>query len=188
MFAFTTITLVARPLLVLEHPVVRQPDALRYVRLPVENELPRLRNLKLTNLATITLNQSRKTRIAIGGALTSAPGRDQQIDKDFNMTKDKMASHMPVFRHLLPTFCQTATPGYDYQFYFAFDYNDTVFSHEQGLKDFSEVFAEFIASKCNASIQSDLHMIQCDHLKSPAWAQNDAMMEAYLDGADYLYR
>ena len=59
------------------------------------------------------------------------------------MTKDKMASHMPVFRHLLPTFCQTATPGYDYQFYFAFDYNDTVFSQEEGLKDFLAWFVAF---------------------------------------------
>ena len=31
-------------------------------------------------------------------------------------------------------------------------------------------------------------MISCDHNGRPAWAQNDAMMEAYMDGMDYGYR
>ena len=31
-------------------------------------------------------------------------------------------------------------------------------------------------------------MVICDHTGSPAWAQNDAIMAAYLDGADYMYR
>ena len=31
-------------------------------------------------------------------------------------------------------------------------------------------------------------MISCDHNGRPAWAQNDAMMEAYIDGMDYGYR
>lgn len=179
---------VARPSSVLEFSVVGQSNALRYVQLPLDDALPRLRHMRLTNQAAKWLDQSRRRRIAIGGALTSAPGKDIKIEKDFIMTKDKMTSHMPVFRHLLPTFCKTATPGFDYQFYFAFDVNDTLFSREQDVKAFSEVFTEFITRHCNASIQPSLHMIQCDHFKSPAWAQNDAMMEAYLDGTDYFYR
>ena len=31
-------------------------------------------------------------------------------------------------------------------------------------------------------------LIKCNHNGKPAWAQSDAMMEAYLDGMDYGYR
>ena len=31
-------------------------------------------------------------------------------------------------------------------------------------------------------------IVQCNHIGRPAWAQNDAMMEAYIDGMDYGYR
>ena len=30
--------------------------------------------------------------------------------------------------------------------------------------------------------------MHCNHNGKPAWAQNDAMMEAYIDGMDYSYR
>ena len=33
-----------------------------------------------------------------------------------------------------------------------------------------------------------VRLIHCNHDAQPAWAQNDAMMEAYLDGMDYGYR
>ena len=31
-------------------------------------------------------------------------------------------------------------------------------------------------------------LVKCSHSGKPAWAQNDAMMEAYIDGMDYGYR
>ena len=31
-------------------------------------------------------------------------------------------------------------------------------------------------------------MVHCDHNDKPAWAQNDGMMEAYIDGMEYGYR
>ena len=31
-------------------------------------------------------------------------------------------------------------------------------------------------------------MLKCSHNGKPAWAQNDAMVEAYIDGMDYGYR
>jgi len=33
-----------------------------------------------------------------------------------------------------------------------------------------------------------LHFLECHHTGHPAWAQNDAMIEAYLDGSEYFYR
>ena len=33
-----------------------------------------------------------------------------------------------------------------------------------------------------------IKLVHCKHNRKPAWAQNDAMMEAYLDGMDYGYR
>ena len=31
-------------------------------------------------------------------------------------------------------------------------------------------------------------LVQCRHNGKPAWAQNDAVMEAYIDDMDYIYR
>ena len=31
-------------------------------------------------------------------------------------------------------------------------------------------------------------VVQCNHNGNPAWAQNDAVMEAYIDEMDYFYR
>jgi len=33
-----------------------------------------------------------------------------------------------------------------------------------------------------------LHLVECQHSGRPAWAQNDAMMAAYMDNMDYYYR
>ena len=33
-----------------------------------------------------------------------------------------------------------------------------------------------------------LHLVECHHSGHPAWAQNDAMMAAYMDNMDYYYR
>ena len=39
----------------------------------------------------------------------------------------------------------------------------------------------------NISVKK-IQIVHCDHKDRPAWAQNDAMMEAYIDGMDYGYR
>ncbi len=33
-----------------------------------------------------------------------------------------------------------------------------------------------------------LHLVDCDHAGNPAWAQNDAMMTAYMDNVAYFFR
>ena len=37
-------------------------------------------------------------------------------------------------------------------------------------------------------MKTSIHMVQCDHAGKPTWAQNDAMLEAYLDNVEYHYR
>jgi hypothetical protein len=98
---------------------------------------------------------------------------------------------MPFFRYLLPTFCKTASPGYEYHFYFAYDYDDPLFSTEssnEGMDAFARTFADLAAINCRNVPCPAFHMIRCGHKKNPAWAQNDAMMQAYLDGMDFFYR
>ena len=42
-------------------------------------------------------------------------------------------------------------------------------------------------SKRNVTVKK-VDLVHCNHNGKPAWAQNDAMMEAYIDGMDYSYR
>ena len=35
---------------------------------------------------------------------------------------------------------------------------------------------------------NNVKLVQCNHNGYPAWAQNDAIMEGYIDGMDYFYR
>ena len=50
------------------------------------------------------------------------------------------------------------------------------------------MFYDFRHKVCSYVSDLQLHLIQCSHSRKPAWAQNDAMMEAYLDNIDYYYR
>ena len=36
-------------------------------------------------------------------------------------------------------------------------------------------------------VKTSIHMVQCSHAGKPTWAQNDAMLEAYLDNVEYHY-
>ena len=138
--------------------------------------------IELTENAKEFFDKARKTRIAIGGGLTSAIHKER-------VSIANMRTHMPVFRYLVPTFCKTATAGYDYHFYFAYDKNDTVFNDPNSLAHFEQLFRNELSSHCgHLKGKLDVHMIRCNHAKSPAWAQNDAMMQAYYDGMDFFYR
>lgn len=119
-------------------------------------------------------------QIALGGGITSV-GLD-------NLHKEALKSRMPFFRTLLPSFCRTCTASYHYHFYWAYDYTDSYFKDESNLKDFGDVFVDEIHKHCSNNIKVSLHMVQCSHFAKPAWAQNDAMMEAYMDNMEYFYR
>lgn len=144
--------------------------------------------VQLSAEARLFLDESRRVRVAVGGGLTSSQGNGSYVIVTY------MRMVMPLFRYLLPTFCRTATPGYDYHFYFAYDHNDPLFlppsspGSVDGMGEFVRTFDELASIHCRGVGKPTLHMIRCQHQRHPAWAQNDAMMQAYLDGMDFFYR
>ena len=57
-------------------------------------------------------------------------------------------------------------------------------------EDSSTLLTQLIKTKCRdkkINIKK-VKMVRCTHKGKPAWAQNDAMMEAYIEGMDYGYR
>lgn len=124
----------------------------------------------------------RNRTVAIGGGITSA--------KIKGLTTSNIVSKVPLFKHLVPSFCKTASAGYQYHFYLGYDQNDAFFTKPDFLKAFQAAFYQCIKSKCSAALQQSthIHLVQCSHSRKPAWAQNDAMMEAYVDDIEYYYR
>ena len=55
---------------------------------------------------------------------------------------------------------------------------------------FPPVLLKELKHKCNKRNVTvrKVELVHCNHNGKPAWAQNDAMMEAYIDGMDYSYR
>ena len=118
--------------------------------------------------------------VAIGLGLTTRgqPG----------LTADRAPSELPFFRRLLLSFCHTSTYGYEYHFYIAHDHNDPYFQYRRAHTMFEVYFSEFVARNCPSNVNVTLHLVECSHSGHPAWAQNDAMMDAYLDNIAYFYR
>jgi len=135
-----------------------------------------------TSVTTLNANQTRVV-IAIGGGITS------RGIKGFNASSNFTAK-FPFFKTLLPTFCMTACANFTYRFYLAYDQNDRVFANGQLAAEFQRTFAVQTQKLCLESkgVRTSLHLVQCSHAGKPTWAQNDAMMEAYIDHVDYFYR
>lgn len=118
-----------------------------------------------------------KTSIAIGVAITTR-----------KLPKPRLPNLMPFFHSLLPSFCKTASEGYDYQFFLAYDYNDGCISKCSFRSNLTVTFTNFIKKKCPTSSAYSLRFVKCGYTGKPAWAQNDAIIEAYLSGVEYFYR
>ena len=153
-----------------------------YVHVDVEHPvLGHTRGVIYRNRPACTIF-SNVTTIAIGGGITSSGVE--------NVDENNIRTAFQIFNSLLPSFCKTATPGYNYRFYFAYDFTDPVLTDPSLLDAFKKTFAEEMRRLCDEprNIKSSLHMVQCSHSGKPTWAQNDAMMVAYLDHVDYYYR
>jgi hypothetical protein len=124
-----------------------------------------------------------ETVIAIGGGITSRGVHDVTAASDF-------AAKFQFFHVFLPTFCMTANPNFTYRFYLAYDHTDPVFANGGIAAGFSRTFDDQMAKLCSGprGIRTSLHLVQCSHSGFPTWAQNDAMLEAYIDHVDYFYR
>lgn len=118
--------------------------------------------------------------IAIGCAITS--------HNEEHLSLENIAYKLPFLRTLVPSFCKTASAGYEYHFYAAFDMRDPHLIKEQFMEAIYERFNEIVELICPKNSKSFLHFVQCNHNHNPTWAQNDAMMEAYLDHVEYYYR
>ena len=128
------------------------------------------------------------TSIAIGCAITTA-----RLDKKmaFNhTTKEDIRSIFPLFKSLAPSFCKTASVGYSYHFFFAYDSVDLFFKNSSNKDIFVETVKEFFEEECSARhiVVSDVNTVVCLHSGKPAWAQSDAMMAAYLHNHHYYHR
>lgn len=132
------------------------------------------------------------THVAIGCAITSRGRKIEQRQNSsiFKGRKIEQQRNMdilkafPLFAELLPSFCTTATPGYSYHFYVAYDFTDVYFTDRITLLEFQRAFDSV---KCS-NLTLTLHMVKCHHSGKPAWAQNDAMVQAYTDNMEYFYR
>ena len=132
-----------------------------------------------------TYEENRNT-VAIGLAITS---NRVKISYE-NITIASVMAEFPFYRHLFPSFCRTAEEKHFYHFYFAYDTNDKFFANAAHLDIFVETFMRARQSMgyVHKNIKTWVHFVQCSHSKKPAWAQNDAQMEAYLDNIHYFYR
>jgi len=120
--------------------------------------------------------------VAIGSGITSR--------KLAKVNETNIGDKFQFFHTFLPSFCHTASRGFVYRFYLAYDRGDQVFA-DQRLRDaFQRQFHAATASGyCrDRDIATKLSLVECHHAGKPTWAQNDAMLEAYLDHVDYFYR
>lgn len=137
----------------------------------------------------VTINGTTKeftnaeTLIAIGSGITSR--------KLGNISENNIGDKFQFFHTLLPTFCRTASRHFVYKFYLAYDSNDRVFTSPRLRDAFRRQFhmATTSGSCSDRGIIANLSsLVECNHTGNPAWAQNDAMLEAYIDNVDYFYR
>ena len=115
--------------------------------------------------------------IAIGMGITSR-----------KLYPKKKVSDWPFFAQLLASFCKTASDGYNYHFFVAYDFDDKYFTVSKLHGEFAEEFRRYTYQYCSASSSYSLHFIQCSHKGKPANAQNDAMIAAYMLNMGYFYR
>ena len=126
-----------------------------------------------------TVDYSRS--IAVGGGLTSK--------KITDVTEGNIAAKFILFFVFIPSFCRTVSSGFSYHFYFAYDHNDTVFNDDRLATAFKDAFRQIVRSKCPKNVMRSVRLVRCrEYAGKPTWAQNDAMMEAYLDNFEYFYR
>jgi len=129
------------------------------------------RNVDKKNNATV---------VAIGMGITSKGIPDKS---EYNIV-----TNYELFNTFLPSFCATTSVSFEYAFYLAYDQSDSAFSRPSFLQAFQSTFRNQIKAQCALGFKASIHMVQCRHAGKPAWAQNDAMMEAYLDNVDYHFR
>ena len=128
----------------------------------------------------VTSRQSNVLKIGIGCAITTRRSK--------NLSPHYIGQTAPLIRTMLSSFCKTASLNHDYHFYLTYDYDDRFFLQPHATDAFITTFIQTAKKLCPKAIVPELHLFYVAYSSKPAWAQNDAMMQAYLDGADYMFR
>ena len=121
--------------------------------------------------------------IAIGLGITT---RKMTISHEH--PTEMQIKNMPFFEHLLPSFCRTYDADFSYHFYIAYDYNDPLLEKQSNVPLFVKYYKQIFTKECETRPVANLTLIKVGYTRKPAWAQNDAMMTAYLDDNDFYYR
>ena len=159
-----------------EHPLARLPPDQLYkpTNIPFIRPTPRQSLPQQVNTAI------KERTVAIGLGMTTRG----QLD----LKPEEPPSELPFFRRLVLSFCQTSSYGFEYHFYVGHDHSDPYFKHNISHAVFTKYFYGFIQRNCPMNINVTIHLVECLHSGRPAWAQNDAMMAAYMDNMAYYYR
>jgi len=124
-----------------------------------------------------------------GGGITSKGSSVSSLSG--NITETAFID-LQFFKTLLVSFCKTAGSTdnhYHFRFYLGYDRDDPLFTDRQASELFRRTFDAETSRQCvPRSVDTSLKLVACRHSGRPAWAQNDAMLDAYLDGVDYFYR
>ncbi|XP_013382334.1 uncharacterized protein LOC106153088 [Lingula anatina] len=121
--------------------------------------------------------KTNQTSIGIGCAIST---------KGFNPSS--VLSTHPIFTTLMLSFCETASPGYSYNIYISYDYTDAFFKDQNSRDSFKGKIFDMAKKHCTSSLLMCVHFVRCPFEGAPAHAQNYAMIAAYNDSMDYLYR
>ena len=108
-----------------------------------------------------------------------------------SVTEANIGDKLVFLKRLLPSFCRTRSldPIYNYTFYMSYDNNDALLTNKGIRQMLHDVFRQITAKECQDEEENvHLKLLPLEYNTKPAWAQNDAMMFAYLEQADYFYR
>ena len=111
---------------------------------------------------------------------------------------------MPLFHVFIPSLLARAQPHHIYRLYLGFDHNDAIFESATWRSAVESEFARLVAAEDAArphppnyvpgttvdssTLLLSLHWVHCDFAGKPSWAHSDAVMAAYKEGADYVFR
>ena len=141
---------------------------------------PETSDVAMERLSPWSFKRSSSVKVAIGLAITSKGL--------VNISAENIREQFVFFKDFLPSFCRTRSIHRDieYNFYVGYDDVDLYLREVENKLTFELAFELITKQYCGRPI--GLTMVTCSYTAKPAWSQNDAMMEAYIDDSDYYYR
>ena len=162
---------------------LQSDDAFRNLILKHQNQEVKFSDSTREKNKTKVAEEDEKVSVALCLAVTT---RKRKKGKQKSLPKS--VTDATFFKSLMPSFCGTGSKAYKYNFYLAFDFDDPLLSRREQLDLFVENFSLIKDKRCKRLSHVGLNFVNCSHSGRPAWAQNDAVMSAYMDNNDYLYR